>query len=79
MTSFDHWLDDLTKRVQKKLEEKGRVVRDYPPSDDECQCQTCRDSGHHMNVICYGGPPIEVEVYCVDCAPERLRGHPYGD
>lgn len=73
--SYDSWLDDLTKHVAKKLEDKAPQVE---LQNEQYECETCEDTGHHMSMVCYGGPPIEIEVYCVDCAPPRLRGTRYG-
>ena len=38
------------------------------------ECDTCKDTGEHMGTVCYGGPPIETTVYCIDCGPEKYRG-----
>lgn len=54
--SFDAWLDDLTDRVREK--------QSPPPAT---ACYTCLDTGVCMTMVCYGGPPIERLVYCIDC------------
>ena len=55
--SFDQWLDRLTEAVREKEARK--------PS--EPQCYTCFDTGMMMTMVCYGGPPVERVVYCIDC------------
>lgn len=61
MSNFDSWLDDLTERVREKSK-----------ADAEPHCDTCDDTGICMTMVCYGGPPVERLVYCVDC--ERGNG-----
>lgn len=41
-------------------------------------CETCDDQGWHMDMRCYGGPPVEVRVTCVDCGGSRA-GEPIHD
>lgn len=38
-----------------------------PQEQEEPACKTCLDEGQHMDMRCYGGPPVEVLVWCVDC------------
>lgn len=37
------------------------------PEPAKFECDTCQDEGHHMDMRCYGGRPVEVEVWCIDC------------
>lgn len=30
-------------------------------------CQECYGTGHTMKMVCYGGPPHEIEEICEDC------------
>jgi len=56
MKSFDAWADDLAQKIATK---------------DEKPCAICNGDGEHMGMVCYGGPPIEVKVYCIECAGAR--------
>lgn len=41
-------------------------------------CDTCQDTGHCMGAALYPSGHTEIETYCPDCAPLKLRGRPYG-
>ena len=30
-------------------------------------CETCNGTGEVIEMVCYGGPPIERRYYCPDC------------
>lgn len=36
-------------------------------------CETCEDTGEAMQMVCYGGPPVERMGECPDCKP-KVKG-----
>lgn len=53
----------------------GRPSAATQESTEESVCGTCNGEGSHMDMRCYGGPPVEVRVWCVDCGG-RNAGDP---
>lgn len=44
------------------------------PAAPEYRCETCCDTGRVMEMVCYGGPPVERDAACPDC-----DGQPHPD
>lgn len=65
--SFDRWAADLADHLAQKQK-----------AASEPACDTCDDEGWCWTMACYGGPPIEIKVHCVDCGG-RFAGEPWDD
>jgi hypothetical protein len=57
-----------------KMRSKGQRLNPKILERPSFSCDTCKDTGKHMGAVCYGGPPIETTVHCIDCGPEKYRG-----